>query len=49
MTQYYVAADNRRVTLDVEGKGPDRILQEIPAVAEMLTCLAQALYIERGW
>ena len=36
MTQCFIAADNRRVTLDVEGKGPDRILQEISAVAGKL-------------
>ena len=36
MTQYYVAADNRKVSLDVEGKGPDRILEEISALAGKL-------------
>ena len=31
-----VAADSKKVTLDVEGKEPDRILQEISAVAGKL-------------
>ena len=36
--QCFVAADkaNRKVTLDVEGKEPDRILKEISAVAGKL-------------
>lgn len=34
--QCFVAADSKKVTLDVEGKEPDGILQEISAVAGKL-------------